>query len=65
LRSGDLSAVWVPDRQPEAMRELTRTREKAMNDLRASAFLLRWCALSTEQKDLGQDAHKLVDEPDV
>src|SRR6516164_3373577 len=46
LRSGDLSAVWVPDRQHEAMRELTRARETAMNDLRAkrqqiSAFLLR------------------------
>src|SRR5215467_224929 len=46
LRSGDLTAVWVPDRQHEAMRELTRARETAMNDLRAkrqqiSAFLLR------------------------
>src|SRR5499427_6312265 len=46
LRSGDLSAVWVPDPQHEAMRELTRARETAMNDLRAkrqqiSAFLLR------------------------
>src|SRR5499425_1230025 len=46
LRSGDLTAVWVPDQQHEAMRELTRARETAMNDLRAkrqqiSAFLLR------------------------
>ena len=46
LRSGDLTAVWVPDRQHEAMRDLTRARETAMLDLRAkrqqiSAFLLR------------------------
>ena len=46
LRSGDLTAVWVPDCHHEAMRELTRARETAMNDLRAkrqqiSAFLLR------------------------
>jgi transposase len=46
LRSGDLTAVWVPDRGHEAMRELTRARETAMLDLRrkrqqVSAFLLR------------------------
>jgi transposase len=46
LRSGDLTAVWVPDRHHEAIRELTRARETAMNDLRSkrqqiSAFLLR------------------------
>ena len=46
LRSGDLTAVWVPDRGHEAMRELTRARETAMMDLRRkrqqlSAFLLR------------------------
>jgi transposase len=46
LRSGDLTAVWVPDRGHESMRELTRSRETAMLDLRrkrqqVSAFLLR------------------------
>src|SRR6516162_8109241 len=46
LRSGDLTAVWVPDRQHEAMRDLTRARETAMLDLRAkrqqvSSFMLR------------------------
>jgi transposase len=46
LRSGDLTAVWVPDPHHESVRELTRARETAMNDLRAkrqqiSAFLLR------------------------
>jgi transposase len=46
LRAGELTAVWVPDRGHEAMRELTRARETAMMDLRRkrqqiSAFLLR------------------------
>jgi transposase len=46
LRADELTAVWVPDEQHEAMRELTRSRETAMLDLRAkrqqiSAFLLR------------------------
>ena len=46
LRAGELTAVWVPDRHHEAMRDLTRAREAAMLDLRSkrqqiSAFLLR------------------------
>src|SRR6516225_2769146 len=46
LRAGELTAVWVPDRHHEAMRDLTRARETAMLDLRRkrqqiSAFLLR------------------------
>src|SRR6516164_6356774 len=46
LRAGDLTAVWVPDARHEAMRELTRAREVAVEDLRrkrqqVSAFLLR------------------------
>src|SRR5229473_2378077 len=46
LRAGELTAVWVPDRHHEAMRDLTRAREAAMMDLRSkrqqvSAFLLR------------------------
>ena len=46
LRAGDLSAVWVPDRRHEAMRDLTRARETAVMDLRRkrqqiSASLLR------------------------
>jgi transposase len=46
LRAGELTAVWVPDRHHEAMRDLVRTREVAMLDLRCkrqqvSAFLLR------------------------
>src|SRR4249919_3495317 len=34
LRAGDLTAVWVPDPRHEAMRDLTRARETAVEDLR-------------------------------
>jgi transposase len=45
-RAGELTAVWVPDREQEAMRDLTRAREdmKAIElkaRQRLSAFLLR------------------------
>jgi transposase len=46
LRAGELTAVWVPDRHHEAIRDLTRARGTAVMDLRSkrqqvSAFLLR------------------------
>src|SRR5258708_36368211 len=46
LRAGDLSAVWVPDDRHEAVRDLTRARQAASEDLRrkrqqVSALLLR------------------------
>lgn len=46
LRAGELTAVWVPDCQHEAMRDLVRVRGTTMLDLRSkrqqvSAFLLR------------------------
>jgi transposase len=46
LRAGELTAVWVPDRHHEAMRDLTRARGAAVEDLRGkrqqvSSFLLR------------------------
>src|SRR6516165_7757154 len=46
LRANELTPVWVPDRQHEAMRDLVRAREAAVMDLRqkrqqVSAFLLR------------------------
>jgi transposase len=45
-RSGDLTAVYVPQVQDEAIRDLTRAREDAISDLkdakfRLKAFLLR------------------------
>lgn len=46
LRAGELTPVWVPDPAHEAMRDLTRARGAAVEDLRSkrqqiSAFLLR------------------------
>jgi transposase len=46
LRAGELTAVWVPDPRHEAMRDLTRARGAAVEDLRSkrqqiSAFFLR------------------------
>jgi transposase len=35
LRAGELTAVWVPDPRHEAMRDLTRAREAAVEDLRS------------------------------
>ena len=45
-RAGELTAVWVPDPGHEAVRELVRAREAAMEDLRRTrqhlqSFLLR------------------------
>jgi transposase len=34
LRAGELTAVWVPDEGHEAMRDLVRAREAAVEDLR-------------------------------
>jgi len=46
LRAGELTAVWVPDARHEAMRDLVRTREAAVDDLKSKrqqvlALLLR------------------------
>ena len=46
MRSGDLTAVYVPQIEDEAIRDLSRGREDAMRDLKATkhrlkAFLLR------------------------
>ena len=35
LRAGELTAVWVPDAWHEAMRDLTRAREAAVDDLQS------------------------------
>lgn len=47
LRSGELTPVWVPDEDDEALRDLVRAREDAKEDLlraqhRLSKFLLRY-----------------------
>jgi transposase len=45
-RAGELTAIWVPDQEHEAVRDLVRAREAAMEDLREKrqhlqSFLLR------------------------
>jgi transposase len=47
LRAGELTEVWVPDEAHEAMRELIRAREAAVDDLRRkrqaiSSLMLRY-----------------------
>ncbi len=47
LRAGELTAVWVPDEAHEAVRELVRAREAAVDDLRRkrqsiSSMMLRY-----------------------
>lgn len=49
LRAGELTAVWVPDAAHEAVRELIRSREAAVDDLRRkrqaiSSMMLRYGA---------------------
>jgi transposase len=46
LRAGELTAVWVPDEHHEAIRDLSRAREAAIDDLKSkrqqvSSLLLR------------------------
>jgi transposase len=62
LRAGELTTVWVPDRGHEAMRDLTRARETAMQDLRSkrqqiSSFLLRLGRHYPDQKKTWTKAH--------
>ncbi len=62
LRADELTAVWVPDRGHEAMRDLTRARETAMMDLRSkrqqtSAFLLRQGLHYSERKKTWTKTH--------
>ncbi len=45
-RAGDLTAVWVPGGEQEALRDLTRAREDMEHLQRLKAFLLRHGKLS-------------------
>lgn len=61
-RAGELTAVWVPDAEQEAMRDLTRAREdmKAMElkaRQRLGAFLLRHGRVYAEGKSRWTQAH--------
>jgi transposase len=41
MRSGDLTPVYVPQVEDEAIRDLTRAREDALRDLKAAKFRLK------------------------
>jgi transposase len=41
MRSGDLTPVYVPQVEDEAMRDLCRAREEAIHDLKAATFRLK------------------------
>src|SRR3977135_1161945 len=62
LRSGEWTAVWVPDRHHEAIRDLTRARGAAVLDLRRkrqqmSAFMLRQGLHYSENRHTWTKAH--------
>jgi transposase len=41
MRSGDLTPVYIPQEEDEAMRDLSRAREDALGDLKAAKFRLK------------------------
>lgn len=62
-RAGELSGVWVPDANHEAIRDLVRAREAAGDDLRRKrqqmlSFLLRHGRLYTAGRDHWTQAHR-------
>jgi len=61
-RAGELTPVWVPDQEQEAMRDLTRAREdmkglERMSKQRLNAFLLRHGRLYESGKSRWTQAH--------
>ena len=56
-RSGDLTAVWVPDEDSEALRDLVRQREAAKQDqLRAKHRLTKFLLRTGQRPSLGLKA---------
>ena len=53
-RSGDLTAVYVPTGEDEAMRDLTRAREDASSDLKDAKLRLKAFLLRHDLRDTGQ-----------
>jgi transposase len=59
-RSGDLTAVWVPDEGSEALRDLVRAREAAKQDqLRARHRLSKFLLRSGQRPAAGMKARTL------
>src|SRR5438093_5219069 len=53
-RSGDLTAVYVPDVADEAIRDLARAREDALHDLNAARFRLKALLLRNDIRYVGR-----------
>src|SRR3977135_98322 len=65
LRAGELTAVWVPDMRHEAMRDLSRAREAAVDDLKSkrqqiSSLLLRLGLHYSGQKNRGKNQSHMM-----
>lgn len=58
-RSGDLAPVYVPAVADEALRDLARAREDALNDLNAARFRLKATVLRNDLRYAGR-ANKFV-----
>ena len=61
-RAGELTSVWVPDQEQEAMRDLTRAREdmkglERITKQRLNAFLLRYGCIYESGKSRWTQAH--------
>jgi transposase len=54
MRSGDLTPVYVPTVDDEAVRDLTRAREDAINDLNAATFRLKAFLLRHDMRYTGR-----------
>jgi transposase len=54
VRSGDLTAVYVPTVEDEAMRDLTRAREDAISDLKDAKFRLKAFLLRQDIRYVGR-----------
>jgi transposase len=54
MRSGDLTPVYVPTVDDEAIRDLTRAREDAINDLKAAKFRLKAFLLRHDIRSTGR-----------
>jgi transposase len=56
LRAGELAAVWVPDEEHEAVRDVVRARRQAKHDLVSAKLALRSFLLRHERRFPGRSA---------
>ena len=56
LRAGELAAVWVPDEEHEAIRDVVRARRQAKDDLVSAKLGLRSFLLRHERRFPGRSA---------